>query len=215
MVVPAFAETMREIGASKGNTLSRSDMEKILHDAVTSSIASEKKITLWLQNWTSETFDVPADYSLDWSEYFDRARRQVPSPKRWNDELVPQLEALKKQLLQERKERLIRFRGKCALSSGVALGAVFPTVGGWAFEIPQPPAKEPWRSDATPTKGCDMTVEELEGTADGTDIVLGLNIRGDGRQDMVKYVESTGRIPRQISLHFAIQSRCAIDSRCE
>ena len=116
-------------------------MEKILPDAVTSGIASEKKITLWLQNWTSETFDVPADYSLDWSAYFDRSRRQVPSPERWNDELVPQLEALKKQLLKERKERLIRFRGKCALSSGVALGAVFPTVGGWAFEIPQPPAK--------------------------------------------------------------------------
>jgi hypothetical protein len=195
MIVPAFAETMRAIGARKGNTLSRSDMEKILHDAVTGSIASEKKITLWLQNWTTETFDVPADYSLDWSEYFDRARRQVPSPERWNDELVPRLEALKKQLLRERKERLIRFRGKCALSSGVALGAVFPTVGGWAFEIPQPPAKEPWRSDATPTKRYDMTVEELEGTADGTDIVLGLNIRGDGRQDMVKYVESTGLIP--------------------
>ena len=122
---------------------------------------------------------------------------KCPRQKRWNDELVPQLEALKKQLLRERKERLIRFRGKCALSSGVALGAVFPTVGGWAFEIPQPPAKEPWRSDATPTKRYDMTDEGLEGTADGTDIVLGLNIRGDGRQDMVKYVESTGQIPRR------------------
>jgi len=41
---------MRAIGARKGSTLSRSEMEKILHDAVTSSIASEKKITLWLQN---------------------------------------------------------------------------------------------------------------------------------------------------------------------
>jgi SMODS-associated and fused to various effectors sensor domain/Cap4 dsDNA endonuclease len=196
MVVPAFAETMRQIGANKGKVLARADIEKILFDAVASSIASEKKITLWLQNWTSETFDVPADYSIDWSECFDRSKRQVPTPERWNGELVPQLEALKKQLLKERKERLIRFRGKCALSSGVALGAVFPTVGGWAFEIPQPPAKDAWRSDAVATEPYAMTVEEQEGFANGTDIVLGLNIRGDGRQDVVKHIESTGNIPR-------------------
>ena len=63
-----------------------------------------------------------------WSKYFDRSKRQVPTPERWNDELIPQLETLKKELLKGRKERLLRFRGKCALSSGVALGAVFPTV---------------------------------------------------------------------------------------
>lgn len=197
MVLPAFSETMRMIGARKGNVIDRADMEKILQDAVRTGIASEKKLTLWLQNWTSETFDVPADYSLDWSSHFDRPTRGVPSPERWNNELIPQLEALKKELLKVRKERLIQFRGKCALSSGVALGAVFPTVGGWAFEIPQPPAKEDWRSDASPTHPYEMTVEQLDGIPDGTDIVLGLNIRGDGRQDMVKYVESTGHLPKK------------------
>jgi hypothetical protein len=188
---------MRMIGARKGNVIDRADMEKILQDAVKASIASEKKVTLWLQNWTSETFDVAADYSLDWSSYFDRPTRGVPSPEQWNNELIPRLEAVKKKILKERKERLIQFRGKCALSSGVALGAVFPTVGGWAFEIPQPPAKEHWRSDASPTAPYEMTVEELEGNPDGTDIVLGLNIRGDGRQDMVKYVNSTGNLPKK------------------
>jgi hypothetical protein len=194
MVLPAFSETMRVIGASKGKVIDRADLEKILAEAVRASITSEKKLTLWLQNWTSETFDVAADYSLDWSEAFDRATRRVPSLEQWNDDLVPQLEALKKEILKGRKERLIQLRGKCALSSGVALGAVFPTVGGWAFEIPQPPAKEQWRSDASPTDPYEMTVEELEGVPDGTDIVLGLNIRGDGRQDMVTYVASTGQL---------------------
>jgi hypothetical protein len=195
MVLPAFAETMRMIGARKGSVIDRADMEKLLADAVTASIASEKKITLWLQNWTSETFDVPADYSLDWSAAFDRPTRRVPSPEQWNNELIPQLETLKKEILKGRQERLIQLRGKCALSSGVALGAVFPTVGGWAFEMPQPPAKEQWRSDALPTDPYEMTVEEFEGVPDGTDIVLGLNIRGDGRRDMVTYVESTGHLP--------------------
>ena len=196
MVLPAFAEIMREIGARKGNVIERAEIEKLLQAAVAAGIAGEKKITLWLQNWTSESFDPPADYALDWSSQFDRATRKVPSPETWNKQLIPELEALKKKILAERKERLIRFRGKCALSSGVALGAIFPTVGGWAFEIPQPPSKDAWRSDAPATSPYQLSVEVVEGGQEGTDIVLGLNIKGDGRQDIVKYVEGTGNPPR-------------------
>jgi SMODS-associated and fused to various effectors sensor domain len=114
----------------------------------------------------------------------------------WNNELIPELDALRKKIQKERKERLIRFRGKCALSSGVALGAVFPTVGGWAFEIPQPPSKGDWRSDTPPTNPYDLRVEMIDGNPQGPDIVLGPNIKGDGRQDILKYVESTGNPPR-------------------
>lgn len=196
MVQPAYAEIMREIGARKGNVIERAEIEKLLQAAVAAGIAGEKKITLWLQNWTSESFDPPADYALDWSAHFDRPTRKVPSPETWNKQLIPELDALKKTILAERKERLIRFRGKCALSSGVALGATFPTVGDWAFEIPQPPSKDAWRSDAPATNPYQPSVEVLEARQDGTDIVLGLNIKGDGRQDIMKYVESTGNLPR-------------------
>ncbi len=196
MVLPTYAEIMREIGARKGNVIERAEIEKLLQAAVAAGIAGEKKITLWLQNWTSESFDPPADYGLDWSAHFDRSTRKVPSPETWNKQLIPELEALKKKILAERKERLIQFRGKCALSSGVALGATFPTVGDWAFEIPQPPAKDAWRSDAPATNPYQLNVEVVEGAQEGTDIVLGLNIKGDGRQDIVKYVESTGNPPR-------------------
>jgi hypothetical protein len=196
MVQPAFAEVMRAISAKKGIVLERSEIETLLQVAVAAGIAFEKKITLWLQNWTSETFDVPADFSLDWSSAFDRATRMVPSPETWNSEFIPELNALKRKLLVERKERLICFRGKCALSTGVALGAVFPTVAGWAFEIPQPPAKEPWRSDAPPTQPYHLNVEVVEGNSNGADIVLALNIKGDGRRDVMNYIESTGSPPR-------------------
>jgi len=196
MVQPAFAEIMRAIGAKKGVVLERSEIETLLQAAVAAGIADEKKITVWLQNWTRESFEPPADYALDWSSHFDRTTRKVPSPETWNNLLIPELEALKKKILKQRKERLIRFRGKCALSSGVALGAVFPAVGGWAFEIPQPPSKGDWRSDATPTNPYDLRVEVIDGSQQGTDIVLGLNIKGDGRQDIIKYVEGTGNPPR-------------------
>jgi len=196
VVLPAFAETLRMIGARKGSVIERAEIEKLLRDSVAAAIAGEKKVTLWLQNWTSETFDIPADYALDWSQHFDRPTRKVPPPEIWDGQLIPELNALKKKILSERKERLIRFRGKCTLSSGVALGAVFPTVGGWAFEIPQPPSKNDWRSDTPPTNPYDVRVEVTEANAQGSDVVLGLNIRGDGRQDIVKYVENAANQPR-------------------
>jgi len=196
MVLPAFAEILREIGARKGKVIERTEIESLLQAAVASGISAEKKITLWLQNWTKEVFDPPADYALDWSQFFDRSTRRVPSLEIWNKQLVPELDALKKKILAEKKERVICFRGKCALSTGVALGATFPTVGGWVFEISQPPAKDPWRSDATPTSPYNLAVEIIDGNSSGTDIVLGLNIKGDGRQEILKYVEGTNNPPR-------------------
>ncbi|HEX8817010.1 MAG TPA: dsDNA nuclease domain-containing protein [Terriglobales bacterium] len=196
MVQPAFAEILREIGARKGKVIARAEIESLLRAAVASGAATEKKITLWLQNWTSEVLDPPADYALDWSQFFDRPTRKVPSPELWNKQLIPELDALKKKILAERKERLIRFRGRCALSTGVALGAAFPAVGGWVFEIIQPQSKEPWRSDATPSSPYDLRVETVDGSADGTDIVLGLTIKGDGRPEILKYVEGTNNPPR-------------------
>jgi len=197
MVQPAFAAITKAIASNRGVTLERATIDGILRAAILITLAPETGITLLVQNWTQETFEPPADYVLDWSSHFDRSLRHVPSESVWNTDLVPQLTALKKRILAEKTERLLQFRGKCALSSGVALGAIFPAVGGWTFEIPQPPAREYWRSDASPTNPYDMTVEELEGAEDGADIVLGLNIRGDGRQDIVKFVEITGDLPRK------------------
>lgn len=196
MVQPAFAELLRGIEAKRGNILGRSDIEQILRSAIAAVTPDEKSVTVWVQNWTSETFDAPADYALDWSKYFDRSSRRVPSQELWNVQLLPELRSLKDKIVSERTERVIRFRGKCALSTGIMLGATFPAVGGWKFEIPQPPAKGPWRSDATPTEAYELRVELTDGDASGADLVLGLNIRGDGCEDVLRYVSSTGSIPK-------------------
>jgi SMODS-associated and fused to various effectors sensor domain len=196
MVQPAFAELMRTIGANTGVVLERADIENVLRMAVASGGLGEKQITVWVQNWTSESFEPPADYSLDWSAHFDRATLRVPSPEVWNDQLLPELNSLKKRIAVERTERVILFRGKSALSTGIAMGAVFPTVGGWIFEIPQPPSKEAWRSDAKATSAYELELEVVDGMSDGTDLVLGLNIRGNGREDVMNYVDGTGSLPR-------------------
>ncbi len=199
MVQPAFAEVMRAIGASKGVVLDRADIEKTLRAAVATGGTAEKKLTIWVQNWTTESFEPPADHCLDWSSHFHRATRRVPSTETWNNNLLPELSSLQKTICADRTERVIRFRGKCALSTGIALGSVFPGVGGWIFEIPQPPSKDEWRSDATVTSPYELDVEVIDGSQDGADIVLGLNVRGDGREDIIRYVESTGIRPKIVA----------------
>ena len=196
MVQPAFAEITRAIASNRGKTLERTVIDGILRAAVLKSLVPEHGVTLWIHNWTQESFDPPADYILDWSSHFERATRKVPPEKIWNEELLPQLAALKKTILADKKERLIRFRGKSTLSTGVALGAAFPTVGGWIFEIPQPPMIDPWRSDATATEAYELAVETIDGDLEGQELVLGLNIKGDGRGDVMRFIESTGKRPR-------------------
>jgi len=195
MVQPAYAELLRRVSASKGVVLDKALIEGILRSAVLADLSQEATVTVWIHNWTKEAFDPPADYELDWTAHFDRTSRRVPPSDVWNNHLVPQLDALRKQIMTAGAVRTIRLRGKCALSTGVALGATFPAVGGWRLEIPQPPAKEPWRSDATPTPGYALQEEIIEVRSDGADLVLGLNIRGDGRVDVMRYIETTGQAP--------------------
>lgn len=195
MVLPAYAALLQRIGASKGVVLDKPSIEALLRSTVLADLSQEASVTTWIHNWTKETFTPPADYELDWTPFFDRGSRKVPSPKIWTDDLVPQLHALRKQIMAVGAVRTIRLRGKCALSTGVALGATFPVVASWTFEIPQPPAKELWRSDATPTSDYFLQTEVVEADSNGTNLVLGLNIRGDGRTDVMRYIESTGQMP--------------------
>ena len=192
MVAPAFAEVIRAVSARRGVVMNRVELESILQTAVRAGHTEAPSITLWVQNWTTESFDRAADYALDWAAHFDRATRRVPSANTWNTTLLPELHALHQRITAERKERLIHFRGKCALSTGLAVGAMFPLVGGWTFEVPQPPSRENWRSDAPPTADYEIQTETIEAAAEGTELILALNIKGDGRDDVKRYVEGAG-----------------------
>ena len=130
MVQPAYAELIRRVSASKGVVLDKATIEGFLRSAVLANLPQEASVTVWIYNWTKEAFDPPADYELDWGAHFDRASRRVPPAHIWNNDLVPQLDALRKKIMATGAVRSIRFRGKCALSTGVALGATFPAVGG-------------------------------------------------------------------------------------
>ena len=122
---PAFAALLRALQDNRGQVLGRADINRVLREAVGATVPGEDSVTLWMQNWTRETFDIPADHTIDWSPHFDRSTRRVPVPETWNNELLPELKSLRDRIQVERIERLIRLRGKYALSSGIALGATF------------------------------------------------------------------------------------------
>jgi hypothetical protein len=196
MVQPAFAEVMRLIAARRGVVLNRKELEEVLQRTVLPEAGAAPGITVWVQNWTREEFDRSADYELDWSDHFDRDTRRVPSTEVWDKELVPALRDLRKKIAGERPERLIRFRGKCTLSTGVAVGSAFPAVGGWTFEVPQPPSLTAWRSDAVPTAGYETRTEVVDAASGSPELVLALTIKGDGRADVTRYIEAWNSPPR-------------------
>jgi hypothetical protein len=195
MVQPAYAELLRQVSASKGIVLDKALLEGMLRSSVLADLKQEASVTIWIHNWTKEAFDPPAHHELDWTNNFDRSSRRVPPPDVWNKDLIPQFDELRKKVMTAGPARTIQLRGKCALSTGVALGAVFPSVGGWTFEIPQPPAKQNWRSDAVPTPSYNLQTEIIEGDPAGDELVVGLNIRGDGRADVMRYIEVSGFPP--------------------
>jgi Cap4-like dsDNA endonuclease family protein len=99
MVQPAFGKLRLAIDAKRGAVLERKEIEALLQASIGSDVLSEPSITVYIHNWTKEIFDLPADYELDWTSYFDRATRRVPAPDVWQNELLPQLAAVKKRIL--------------------------------------------------------------------------------------------------------------------
>ena len=90
-VQPAFAELLRSVDAKRGAVFGRADIEDVLRKSIVSVGSTERAITLWVQNWTSEAFDIPADYVLDWSQEFDRNTRRIPTEDVWNKRMLPEL----------------------------------------------------------------------------------------------------------------------------
>lgn len=192
MVVPAFGTLARAMSMHRGKVLDREAIEDILRQAVLAGPLERPSLTLWVHNWTREQFDVPADYVLDWSEHFDRETRRTPLQSVWNEELLPELRQVRIKMASDRPERVIRFRGKCALSSAWAIGSAFPIVGGWSFEVPQPPSLDVWKSDDTPTPSYSLRTKLIKGDSASTEMVLILNVKGDARPEVLEYAESVG-----------------------
>ena len=149
-----------------------------------------------IHNWTVEKYEPTASVELDWSRHFDRPSRTVPTPEIWDNELFPELYKVRQDIAKATINRHIIFRGKCTLTTGIVLGTVFPEIGNWSFELPQPPQTVPWRSDAERIKKFKINYEIIEpaglGLEKGTDVALVFNITGTAMGEVVNFLKSSG-----------------------
>lgn len=188
-VRPAYAALLQEVNAARGKTLDRMTLQRLIERALKDvAESSDPAINLDVHNWTFEKYDREADHVVDWSNFFERQTRKVPSTKVWNEKLLPELYALRKKLLLESDRRLIRLRGKNTLTTGLALGSVFSQNGGWVLEIPQPPLPAPWRSDAVPVTSYPLKMKETIEDPRGDSIAFVFNIKGDALRDVREYI---------------------------
>ncbi len=191
---PAYTMLLREVESRRGKTFARAEIDLLLDKAATlaASLPGRPTFNMTIHNWAKGKYDTTPDYELDWCEYFDRPTRHVPSPEIWSEALVPQVTALEKTFLAENGAGLLRFRGACCLTTGMMVGNIFREVSGWIIEMFQSQTNAMWRSDAEPTEGYSISLQELETDAEGDSIAVLLNIKGDGIVDVEEYLEESG-----------------------
>ncbi len=111
-----------------------------------------------VHNWGKRPVWPPeATVALDWQgagrfeEDYGAGTRTVPSLEMWRDALLPRLQALPDETAPQ---GWVRLAGKCALSTGFALGTVFRAKERYQIEVaqfvPDKGATEYWASNAQP-----------------------------------------------------------------
>jgi hypothetical protein len=177
------------------------DAKRITRDVLLSIIESRglradtpdaPAVRLWIHAWDEQGYDAPPTEELDWTPYFDRDERRVPTAEEWRDVLTPQLRSVRKRFAALPDGKYIDLRGKLSLTAGLAVGAAFPQVAGFSFRIEQPTGGDLflWRSDDPATDARFAVVEE--GGDFGADLAIGLSISGSGVSDLKRFASATG-----------------------
>lgn len=219
LLTPAYSVLIEQVLAHRGKVLDQTKLYDFINKALASSPKKAKDNVLYIHNWTVEKYDHKATIEVDWSHLFDRSTRVVPESKIWDTQLIPQLQIIRQELGKKTSNRHIIFRGKCTLSTGIALGMTFPEVGNWTFELLQPPQTHSWRSDAEKLKNYRIQHELIEPISvglsqSGNDIVFIFNITGKALDEVVNYLKEN-RIgikkiiliqPQKTPGNFSIQS---------
>lgn len=160
--------------------------------ALRADIPDAPAVRLWIHAWDEQGYDVPPTEELDWTSYFDREERRIPTPEQWRDVLTPQLRSVRKRFAALPDGKYIDLRGKLSLTAGLAVGAAFPQVAGFSFRIEQPTGGDLflWRSDDPASDARFVQVEE--GGTPGADLAIGLSVSGSGVADLKRFAASAG-----------------------
>lgn len=191
----AYSHLIEQIFSSRGKVITLQQLQTIIGDAINGRKAGFKSSVLHIHNWEKGVYEPKANITIDWTKHFDRPTKKVPDSKLWNDTLIPELVTLKNHLAAKSASRHITFRGKCALSTGISLGMIFPEIGNWTFELLQPPQTDSWRSDAERKIKYKPAYSEINPhtlgiKSKGDELAVVFNITGKALTDVADYFKS-------------------------
>ena len=192
-VQPAFAELLRSVDAKRGAVFGRADIEDVLRRSIVSVGSPERAVTLWVQTGrvkrsTSRltTFSTGRRSSTETLVASLRRRLEQPAVAgikgaQGQDRCRAQraIDPVSRALCFIDKHRAWSHASRCR-RMGIRSAAT-TREGALAFERDSGVAVQ-------------LHVDVIDGG--GADIVLGLNIRGDGREDVRRYIDSTGVPPK-------------------
>ena len=194
LLSPAYSTLIEQVLAHRGKVLNHTSLYGFINKALARPVENSEANVLHFHNWAVEKYEPAATIELDWSPFFDRQTRRVPDASMWNGELLPKLYEVRENLAKKTVSRHILFRGKCSLSAAIILGAAFPEIGNWTFELSQPPQAIPWKSDAEKIKNFKLKYELIEpasvGLTEGKDNVFVFNITGKALEEVVRYFQT-------------------------
>lgn len=191
-LVPAYDALCRLVSSRRGQTLNRPQLEQAIATSIRETGGKlPSSIYLDVHNWTRELYKPKADHELDWSKHFDRATRRIPPPDAWGKSLLPELHQLAKTISAKTANRLVQVRGKCCLSTALAVGVAFPENAGWIIEVTQPQMPNSWRSDAVAQTTYPMKPSETALIASGDSIAIIVNVTGKATTEVHDFITNS------------------------
>jgi hypothetical protein len=182
------------INISIRKPIKRDDISHLILKSVESApLRFEKEgLKVRLFHWEDQTFNLSQNWDLllDWSNYFDRRSREVPSADIWNTKLIPELVRSEKMIRSNTNSRTIVFYPGACLSAGIALGWAFSEVKGYSFIIRQD--SRSWRSSIEPSNNKLIVKEKL---LDNTskDLLVKFSIVADVSKQVENFTKETSQ----------------------
>lgn len=169
-------------------------LDTIAKSNLWAAAAEEPKTAVWIHGWLKDSYGGNVTTEIDWTSYFDRDTRRIPSQDEWTNVLAPALKRLKSQLLAmpNAEGKFVDIRGKLSLTALLAIGHHLPCVGGFRLRWEQAgPKTELWDGSAT-ASNLDLSVSEAELDPKNADTLFVLSITGDGMSDVLDFQHKSG-----------------------
>lgn len=134
-----LAELIRE---KKASEVTRRQIEEVFHTNAQVAPAGPVRAHTAI---ASDEQEPPGTIPLRWEPFFGGAERNFPPPDEWNRQVLPQLQALKRWVIQNGRPMRVELTGNRRLSGALAIGSVLSAVDG--FNIDENYRSARWSTD--------------------------------------------------------------------